>query len=153
MEQHCKPTIQTPIPEEFYSQGVSVSPSVYMTIQSISAIACPVGLHGPRTTIGTAVDETILSFGQNVIMSYGCGKGAPQPINYADFNTPVPWSIVSRQFDRTLGVLATRHPPWEYDYEYTMRPPPQYPAEIRTAINTDWLCALLRRLWLIHLTH
>lgn len=113
-----------------------------MTIQSISALACPVGSHGPCTTIGTAVDQTILSFDQNVIMSYGCGKGAPQPINYADFNTPVPWSIVSRQFDCTLGVLATHHPPWEYDYEYTMRPPLQYPAEIRTAINTDWaLCS------------
>lgn len=56
--------------------------------------------------------------------------------NYADFNTPIPWSIVSTQIGCTL--ITESHPGNEPDYDFTLMPNILYPSAVRTAINPDW---------------
>lgn len=56
--------------------------------------------------------------------------------NYADFNTPVPWSIVSTQIGCTL--ITESHPGNEPNYDFTLMPNILYPQNVRTAISSDW---------------
>jgi hypothetical protein len=70
---------------------------------------------------------------QNALYSYDCGP-TDHTVNYQDFNSPVPWGVVSRQPDCTInGAVATSHPLDEPGYGYTVLPAIAFPEEVKTA--------------------
>lgn len=110
------------------------SPSNYIVFETIYAENCPWD-NSPCTTIGPVVNETTLSFGQYELYTENCFHEF-DTFNYADFNTPIPWSIVSTQIGCTL--ITESHPGSAPDYDFTLNPNIRFPSEVRTAINPDW---------------
>ncbi|RFU27532.1 hypothetical protein B7463_g8818, partial [Scytalidium lignicola] len=113
-----------------------VSPSNYIVFSTISAFACPLD-DSPCSTIGNVVFNTTLAFGQNELFSINCNH-ASAPIDYRDFNTPIPWSIVSQQPGCTTLGFSSKHPGSEPDPGFTLNPSILMPTELRTAINPLW---------------
>src|SRR6187402_2631014 len=113
---------------------MSYSPSNYLVYTDLTALSCPLD-SSPCTTIGEVVHEITLSFGQNELMTENCFH-AFDTFNYADFNTPIPWSIVSTQIGCTL--ITESHPGSEPNYDFTLMPNILYPQAVRTDVNPAW---------------
>jgi hypothetical protein len=125
------------IPSELRTNTIfSTSPSNYVVFTSLSAVSCPID-GSPCTTIGDVVNITTMAFGQNELLSEECGLTF-QTINYADFNSPVPWSIVSNQPGCTTLGFSSKFPGSQPDFGYTLNPVILFPTEITTAINPLW---------------
>jgi len=110
------------------------SPSNYLVFTNISAENCPWD-PSPCTTIGAPVEEVTLSFAQSELLTDNCFHQGGT-IDYRDFNSPVPWSIVSNQPGCTL--ISESHPGNEPDFGFTVLPNIQYPDELKTGINPAW---------------
>ncbi len=85
----------------------------------------------------------MLSFSSDAILSEDCFKGK-NPIDYRDFNLPISWSVVSKQYDCTVNGAFPNvgnyvsHAGDEPDYSYTLNPMIYFPDEVRTNINPEW---------------
>ena len=68
-----------------------------------------------------------------------------EPVDYRDYNYPVPWSIVLKQLDCTVNGAEEYHDPSAFDYDYTFYPHVEFPMNVvskvpewRTCTQEGW---------------
>lgn len=118
------------------------SPSKYLIFTNLSAVNCAMDL-SPCTTIGNTYSLATVSVGQSELSTDNCFHSA-DVMDYRDYNTPIPWSIVSTQIGCTL--ITESHPGSAPDYDYTLLPNIVYPEELKTAIDPAWYVSNLHLL-------
>jgi hypothetical protein len=143
------PTITpAPVVSAVVDGATLYSPSNYLIFSGLEAIDVAWGEDSleSTSTLGTYHSMVTLSFGQSELMSVNCASST-EPIDYRDFNTPVPWSIISKQF--ACFTITESHPGSEYDIGYTLEPFLAYPAELKTVVDPSWSsCSfILYKLW------
>ena len=132
----------------FLTANVSTSPTVYVVYDLITADAFYYGGEPDVVTVGPSLSLFTQALAQDVLLTPRC----PYPqtvsvddwtvvvwhydwetIDYRDFNTPVPWSVVSKQYDcRSNGAKDFNgediyHDPSEFVQDYTVEPYIVYP--------------------------
>ena len=131
---------------------LSTSPTVYILYDLITAAAINFGGEPFVVTVGPSLSLYTQAFAPDVPRTARC----PSPvfvtidnyvfvewvyewetIDYRDFNSLVPWSTVSKQYDCRSNGAETYHNPSAFDPGFTVHPPVEYPRNI-TNFFPEW---------------
>jgi len=136
----------------------SISPSVYLAYPSLYAVQSGYGGGAPGSTIGKTYSDVTVAYPPDYLLTAGCinvtyhgvtmlgfphyAAGGFHTINFQDFNTPIPWSIVTKAQDCYGNIGGPSHNPSELDYTYTLNPVISIPSALLSFDPAWTACAV-----------